>query len=519
MHALGVEIEMPVAALQSGASHKVGPYFAALAALKAGRGAAVELQRIGDCVVGLHSGCVVSGLDNAFNNLESAIGPLCGVGNLLQLQAMIRQELEDVSTALDQEPGGGAMVLNFSQHPDVRIDQAYYLDIRCPKGIYDYWVGYRGWSHHVGVDAKAHNGPTTGVEPREAVHCLNVILGAAPCFIALYANSPFEAGRLTGLAENRLTIWPRMFATSRFPGDRFLHRMPARPFRGWGDYFLWMFGPGTAMHFVSPLERVDYKKPGTMLLPEGDPPLLEFLAQRYWPARPLHGGVPVMVQPSLRHLEFQQFGNFLDARVRFGLGDIQFREPFLERLTACQDADADPGHWPGECATPAENAFCELMAGHLLYSYIEGRAAGANQADRELLDLPDTDVAASVASSACAFQLGLCNNLERAHRLLAGVGWETLRGLRGEVVRHGLRAEWKGQRVTKLCATLLDLAAAGLSAAEQRLLAYPRHVLSKGQNGSDRAVAAFERLNGPPEERLHRLIQARRMLVPQFRAF
>ncbi len=516
MQSLGVEIEMPVASRRTGASHKVGPYFENLAEIKRARRLHPTIERIGDVAVAVHEGLVVSGLDNAFNNLESAFGPFIGNGNLDTLQQSVRQELADVAAALDREPDGGAMVINFSEHPLVHIDPAYYTWIRSPKGIYDYWVGYRGWEHMAGVDAKAHNGPTTGVSPIDAVRSLNVLLASSACFIALYANSPFEDGDITGLRENRLSIWPRMFKSSRFACDRFLHCMPQRPFQGWGDYFHWMFGPGTNMQFLVPAQHKDYKKPSGVLVVEGDPCLLDFLHAPSWAARPLCGGDALQMRPCLQHLEFQQYCNFLDARLRFGFQDALPLDEFLTHLDACQNpaADAPPAPWSAYSPSTQEQQFSAFMDRHLRYAYIEGRAAGANQADAELTHLDDTEVAASVVCSASALQHGLLHNLHNAHAVLARHPWSRLRALREEAVRHGMAAVCGELRVDTLCADLLEVAADGLPSKHQWLLSYPRHVLKTGRNGADRALEAYERMSGGREERLLRLVRQRAMVLP-----
>src|SRR5690606_31593916 len=120
------------------------------------------------------------------------------------------------------------------------------------------WVRCRGWRHRVGIDAKAQNGPTTSVSVHDAARALNVMLGLAPAFISLFANSPLESGRLTGHKENRLTIWDRMFGAGSFAADRVLCRMPDVPFDDLGAYFRWAYGDGTAMHTIPLNDTRDY---------------------------------------------------------------------------------------------------------------------------------------------------------------------------------------------------------------------------------------------------------------------
>lgn len=520
---LGIEIEMPVAAKRTGASRKVETYFDNLATIKQRQGLEAEVDFIDDQPVAVRTEQCVSGLDNAYNNLESAIGPFGGEDGLESLHSALHRELADVGEALEQEPNGGAVAVNFSEHPCVSINKEYYEWIRLPKPIYDYWIGFRGWEHMAGVDAKAHNGPTTGVSPHEAVLCLNVLLAASPCFIALYANSPFENARPTGYRENRLTIWPRMFATSRFTCDRKLHRMPPRPFWGWGDYFNWMFGPGTCMQFVAPLNnsgKVDYKTPKDLVIPENSPSLLEYLRAPSWPGRSMFGGGMVTLHPRLRQLEFLQYSQFLDARLRFALAEEAPLEEFLSKLENCRgrclaacSKNRNDG-WNHGCPSQEEVDFSEYFASRLKYAYIEGRAPGANLPDRELMGLDDAEVPASVATSASALQMGLLNQFEQAREVFSRHPWHCFLGLREEAVRHGMAAVFEGLRIDALCHELLELASDGLRPEDRWLLAYPRHVLRTGQSGADRALATYERMNGDSKERLLRLVRERAMVLP-----
>src|SRR5690606_40472624 len=131
---------------------------------------------------------------------------------------------------------------------------------------------------------KAQNGPTTSVALEDAARALNVVLALAPASIALFANSPLEAGQVTGLKENRLSIWPRMFASSRYACDHALSCLPERPFAGLGQYFLRAYGPGTVMHTVPCGQARDYKGSTHTARVHGDPSLCQFLAEPQWPA-------------------------------------------------------------------------------------------------------------------------------------------------------------------------------------------------------------------------------------------
>ncbi|WP_142848223.1 glutamate-cysteine ligase family protein [Telmatospirillum sp. J64-1] len=491
---LGVEIEMALARLHDGTSHCVGPFFQALRTIKQTQGEGATLSQVEGRDIAVNSPLVCTSLDNAFNNLESAIGPVVADGaesGLHALDAMIRRELRDITAALAAE---GAGILNLSQHPALAIDEDLYKAVRAPKAIYDYWVDYRGWDHKVGIDAKAQNGPTTGIGIRDAVAALNVILAASPAFIALFANSPFENGRETGYKETRLTIWPRMFAKSRFPADDQLHRLPSRPFADLRDYFAWMFGPHTHMQIIPRGGGHDYKCMREVVRVAGDPALLEFLKQPSWQATHLAHGTDLTVTPSLRHLEFLQFSQFIDARIRYGFAE----EPSVEDFFA---------------AWNSREGLEPLFERTTAYCYIEGRSPGANFPDRDLLDRQGEGAAASVTIAPSALQMGLLRNLSTARHWLEKLDWSILPALREAAIRDGMAGEAGGLRLRDLCEAVIDLAADGLAAHEHWMLAYPQRVLRDGQSGADRALAQYHSFHGSSEARLRRLCEWRQAVV------
>lgn len=491
---LGVELEMVIARCSDGASHPVGPFFPRLHARRQARGeiAHLELAHSGQpiAVVG-HRGN--TSLDNGFNILESALGPL-GVagqpGGLAKLNDWIREEVDDVLNTLAEED---AMLLNFAQHPAMAIDEPTYQRIRAPKPIYDYWVKERGWSHSVGIDAKAQNGPTTGVPLTQAVQALNVILACSPAVIALFANSPFENSQITAHKENRLTLWPRMFSTSRFSADDRLHRLPSRPFTHLRDYFEWMFGNDTRMQPVPSNTSSDYKGTPDMVRIQGDPAMLNYLRQSDWSAQHLCGSEPFTIHPDLNHLVFQQFSHFLDARIRYSLAQT----PSLEEF------------WAAWQQGPEQLE--ALLEANLDYCYIEGRTPGANFPDREIMTDGDT-IGASVVIAPSALQFGLLRNLAQASRWIAQWPWKMLSALRQAAVREGLQGRVGNLTVYHFCQQVLELAGAGLDSADAWMLAYPEQVLRQGRNGADRALATYASLPGNPNAKMQALIQARQAL-------
>lgn len=456
---LGLELEMPVAGRADGASVPVRDYFERLAGLRRERGQAAALVRIGEVAVGVSGPLGESGLDNGFNLLETAFAPVAGgAGGLDRLDAAVREELADVRTALAAD---AAFVLNASEHPDCTLDEDWYRRVRVPRPIYRELAGYRGWLHRAGIDAKAQNGPCTAIPVREAVRALNVSLALAPALMALYANSPLQAGRETGLKENRMTLWDRMFRHARFAGDHFLQQLPERPFRDLGDHFRWMYGAGTASRALSWHAGDDYKSAVSVYL-EGDPALGRFLRAAAWAGRRGDTGERVMLAPRAEHFVYSQFAHFLDARWRYRLA----RTPALPDLLAAWDR-------PGGLEALFEACGCD--------GYIEARAFGAVFPDAQLLREAGADVGAGVILGASALQLGLLANLDEAEALVRQWGWLELRGLRAPAIRHAL----DDARVRALCGEVLAVAQAGLAPADRHWLRYPRYVVESGTTAAD----------------------------------
>jgi gamma-glutamylcysteine synthetase len=488
---LGVELEMPTADAASGATHPVRGFFSSLAQILADQGLSTQPLHGNGREYGLRSPRGLHSIDNGFNNLESSLGPVAaGENSLGNLAAMIRQEIRDVNTALARE---GAMLVNFSEHPDVVVNEDFYFAHRAPKALYDYQILHRGWNHMSGFDAKAQNSPSTGLDFSQAVSGMNCLIALAPAFIALYANSPFEGGILTPNKENRLTIWPRQLDCSRMPGDRKLHRAPVRPFRNMADYLTWMFGPDTQMWFAE--HHGQGKSISQAFLAPGDPPLLAFLRGGPRWVVPYGPGNAKIVTPSIRHLENHQFAQYGDCRLRYAFADPL---PELERFLTLLDEQPDQ----------LETFFQD----HAAYCYLEGRAAGATFADQELLDLAGEQVSASAAVSPSALQYGLLRDLNRTKRLVASHAWSEWIGLREQAVRNALNGEFGGIKLRQVCAAVLEIAGNALTADQNWMLAYPLWVLRSGKTGADRALARFARTSGPPAQRLRELILARRVI-------
>jgi len=487
---------MVVAHATTGRSLPVQKYFDALKRTLEGRDSknarpsrgtldslhAIDLE--GRCVA-LHTTEAEYGLDNGFNLLETSTRPFRrSEGGLLALAAMVETSGHYVLHALQADD---ACVLNASQHPDCPRDPDWYERVRVPRPIYRELVGYRGWKHWEGIDAKAQNGVNIQVPVHDAVRALNVMLGTAPAHIALFANSPLESGRETGLKENRLTVWPRVFHQSTFAGDEMLARMPPRPFMNLGDYFRWLFRPGTVSRSLPMGRRHDYKSAPTVLL-DGDPSLMAFMAARRWPGRRTDTGERVELVPDTAHFEHSQIGQFMDARLRYRLHDL----PPFERLTAA---------WRRQDGL--EDLFEEVG----VEMYIEGRCPGAGFPDQALREEAGDAIARSFVMSPAALQWGLFQCLDDAEALLRQYSWPELARMRERAIRHGM----DDKSVAQLCREVLDIALQGLEETERPLLDYALYVARTGRCAADRLLETWRATAGlSSRDRLARIVERHR---------
>ncbi|OWT74733.1 MULTISPECIES: glutamate-cysteine ligase family protein [unclassified Achromobacter] len=474
---LGLEMEMVVVRRGSGASHAVAAYPASLARLRADRGEAMTLASLAGRVVSACGTLADSGLDNGFNLLESALHPVQGgPGGLDRLATAVYTELRDVQQALAEED---AAILNVGEHPAATLDPGYYAAMRVPRPIYDDVVGYRGWLHRVGIDAKAQNSPCTSVPVHDAARAVNVITALAPAFIALFANSPLECGRVTGHKDNRMTMWDRMFRYARFACDLRLHRMPDRPFEDLGDYFRWMFEGDTPARSL-PLGSASGYKHGSTVFLDGNPSLVQFLRAPSWPGRRADNREPVILAPHTAHFEYAQFSNFLDARFRYKLAS---HCPLPELLAQWRR--------PGGIES--------LYEGLGVDGYIEGRVPSAVFPDRQLRRLAGDAIAFTAPLAPSALQLGLMRNLAEAETLVREYGWMNLRRLRGAAIDAAL----DDGVVRQLAADTLAVAAAGLHGdADRQWLGYARYVLASRSTGADRLLSLWQGEQGDAATRL-----------------
>ncbi|MBX7144626.1 MAG: hypothetical protein K1X79_09265 [Oligoflexia bacterium] len=495
----GAEIEKTIAAEETGQPFRVGPaYFERLRAAAEARGTFVEVHH-GDldpkgCIGVMSSDLGEQGLDNGYGLLETALPPLP------TLDVLYERQLLDLNTVQEALAAEGASTLNMAIHPLGRRDFDSYREQVAPKGIYRY-IWYRGWDHTSGMDGRSQNSPSTSVDVDEAAMAVSVVIGAGAAFIGLCANSPFEEGRVSGAKETRLLMWERMFGGSRAKSDLEKAKFPTQPFQSLGDYFHWMFGPGTNMHFAHASSTQDYRGIGaSLIIVEGNPGLLEFLSRAEWRGYrfdDLMTNFPpretVRVAPSLRHLELLQWAQFTGARVRFQL-DRHEEIPAAEFAAACR----------GDGSRDVE----KMLAPYVKAMWIEGRDPGANFPDRELLDI-DEQAARSIIIAPSALQAGLLRNLSAASQFLHSHDWNDLAALRAAAIRDGLDGRVGNLSVRAFTERILEIAAQGLLRAEHKFLAYFEYVLRTGKNGADRQLAWLDRYHSGSLSGLPELVKSR----------
>ncbi len=402
------------------------------------------------------------GLDNGFNLQETSTRVTQSLG---ELEDLIKIDLATIQEVLARE---GATVINMSIHPMGKTDRQTHRLFVAPKGVYKY-IALRGWDHAAGIDAKAQNSPCTGIEPENAAKSVSTIIGASAAFIGIFANSPFAEGKLSEFKETRLTMWERFMKDSISQGDRVTANFPEKPFNSLRDYFTWMFGYGTNIHFVM-ASGSNYKTFGDgAILIENNPSVLEYLALDSANGNLLNSGDNVLVKPHLRHLEALQFAQFTSARIRWTFNhDNIDKEGFLDALK--------------------QDSLEELFRnGAVSNVYIEGRDPGANFPDTYLKSLGN-DLSWSTVMGPSALQAGLLHNLDESSAYIGSFKWQHLGLLRMAAIKSGLQGEACGVSVYDFAKNILNIASRGLSNEDGRMLVYPEHVLRTEQNGADRAL-------------------------------
>ena len=392
--------------------------------------------------------CPHTGFDNGYNLPEMSIGPsstLTGLNNL------VMRKLKQLSRHLQ---GLGLGLTNFSEHPFVSITPEFYKNMCVPRPIYKYWREVRKWDHSSGIDAKAHMSPSLQVQAHRAVDAVNIMLGFAPAFIGIYANSPFETGAPTGNVENRLTLWTRMFEGCAYPSDR-ENGKRTDYFRSLEDYFEWIYGdnlihalPGSHDNFKAckdlfvPLEPVSYN---------------DFYSSKGIETQGLIHSEKRFIAPTVYHQEYFQFSKFPDARIRFFLRDNYTPRDFMNKL----------------------RNFAEITP----CVYIEMRAPGTNLPDRFIRETAGDRIADSVIISVCALMKGLLTNMDKALSNLP----QDFFTLRQAAMKHSMAHD----PIRTLSANAIEIAREGLAPEERWMLAYPEYVVQTGISNGMRGLGDY----------------------------
>lgn len=491
---LGAELEMAVID-EAGASGLVSDqYFLALQRLRGGAGQ-TRVKTMNGHIVELTSAMGINGIDNGFNLLETAHAAIpAGTGGLDQLNLHMHIDLQQVLQALDVQ---GLHLTSLAQHPTAGTGSEHYARTVAPKPVYDYLNRVRGWTHSAGIDAKAQNGPTTGVDLDICMAAMNLLLAASPAFIALFANSPFEAGRRSGLMETRMTVWPRMLGSSRFPADRERVGLPPQWFESLGAYFAWTFGSGTVMHAI-PAANGSYKG-RVALFVAGDGRLNagDFFRGGPVTGREVQTGELQEIVPNAAHFEFLQWSNFLDFRIRFA---FDRPGPSREDLAV---AFAEPA------------LFQQLFRDHAANLYLENRCTAATFGDADLAERAPSVALESSIIAPSAIQAGLVMAAQ-AHGAGFCRRWpmERVISLRERAIRNALSG--KDPELRDFCAEVLDLARSNLPTTQHRHLAYAEWVLDTGLTGAQRALDHHARLkiSAGGANALEELARARTVVLP-----
>jgi hypothetical protein len=467
----GLEAEKTFVIRATGEPLPVGSaYFDELATIKATRGAS-KVKRVIDGAhqVGIETEWGTEGLDGSFHIGESSTVPISeSEGGLRELARRTLVELGECQHALNSEKGS---IINMSNNPLVIKDDRSVKKYAIPRPE-SYARQIRGWDHAATIDACVQNSPSTSVNPFEAADAMTVTIGLGAVFIALFANSPFSQGALTGLRESRLKMWEQYFAHSTVAGDQELIKPPVRPFYNLRDYFEWIYSHPRSLYFV--MDQIDSYEQKMPILIQDNPAVLDYIRQDSAIGTVFPSGKSVQIKPKLGHFERNQFMQFFGARLRFTFRDANKDARVLSEVLAGEDDEVE-----------------RFMADECSNMYIEGRDPGATFADNELEDTAPATIR-SVFISPSALQGGLLGNLRESKRIISQIGWDNLMGMREAAIHNGIRAMYDGIPVANVVDMALAAAAGGLAASEHWMLEYPEHVLRTNTNGADRLIKRYE---------------------------
>jgi hypothetical protein len=503
VNTFGAEIEKPIIDLKTGNSVAVSQTFFKRLKNAADKRNTKNSFHFSDIKPGTIVGVVSEdlgeqGLDNGFNLLESAISYQTSLNDLN------KKILLDLKTEQDNLLKENLSIINLSIHPSGKRDLKTYKKLVAPRGVYPY-ILFRGWNHPTGINAKAQNSPSTGVSVKNAAKAVTAIIGAGAAFIGIFANSPFEDGKRSKYKESRLAIWEEMMKTSKVEGDRITSTFPKKPFKNLAQYFNWMFGGKTGIHFVMAEKqkgKADYKGIGDrILIIDDNPSVLKYLSKNMWNGRFLKDiqkgqNKTVSVKPNISHMEAMQFAQFIGARIRYGLKQENF--PIQDFVDACKKIN--------------ETKVEDIFEKYTNFVYIEGRDAGANFPDEQINSFGEK-ISQSVVISPSAMQSGLINNLDKVLSYLNTISWSDLGKLRNEAIQNGLQGKIQKITVEEFAKRVLNLALEGLEKKEHWMLEYPKWVLETKQNGADRALAFVKNNKNNLHNAIVKLIKQRQVII------
>ena len=205
-----------------------------------------------------------------------------------------------------------------------------------------------------------------------------------------------------------------------------------------------------------------------------NPSVLSYLSMGKAEGKFLNSGQKITIIPDLKHMEALQFAQFTSARIRWHFDSLKVNKQ--EFLNAYKNDSLE-----------------ELFTnGSVSDIYIEGRDPGANFPDTHLNSLGN-ELSWSTIMAPSAIQSGIINNLDEALQYLRTFKWQHLNLLREAAIKDGLHGEVGGVKVFEFTKKVLEISAKGLPVGQQKLLAYPVHVLQTKQNGADRALVDYSK--------------------------
>ncbi len=406
---------------------------------------------------------IVAGHDCVPSIIELAIGPYNSLESLDNATSQTYNEIIDI-LAKDE-----ASIINCSELPNHEVSLEKYNQLVLDKSMYFYIRDVRGHSHYAGVDGKTQLSPSVGIDTKNAINALNLILQLSPVFIALFANSPYEEGKDSTFAENRLTIWQKEFATSIY-NDTLLYTMPHQLFSSWQDYFKWLFGRELPCYGLAIERDIDYKRNYDLCFLPQAPNLLSYLRKDSWTGESIRTKEKIVIKPHIKDILDQQFVQYIDARARFG---FNIEDVSIKQFISAFDRSA--------------SYFDDYLNEIFSYSYIENRAPGSNSPDALLLKEAGKEVADTVHISASALQAGMLASYDELNAYLESIDYyKDYELFREEAIKNALHGKVHAIELFDFIRKVVDIAKNGLDSSQRKYLKYIEYNLDKRLCGADR---------------------------------